>query len=213
MKRIMQLWPCLTLVALAASLQTTPAYYDPGIQRWINRDPIGEGGGVNQTTFLKNAPVAYLDPFGLWRFGATGSGQPEPVCKGGQLVIDMGNQAGAPDAACTVAHEQTHIDDLKNKYGPNICRGAPDGTTPLPATADESAFMVMTECKAYKAGQACREDMLQCHHLGQPHYNDNDLSHIADGLSRDEGKIASLLCDATPGNPGGATVIPPRPNK
>jgi hypothetical protein len=60
MKRIMQLLPCLTLVALAASLQTTLGYYDPGIQRWINRDPILEPGFNSRRIGDDNPPI--LDP-------------------------------------------------------------------------------------------------------------------------------------------------------
>jgi RHS repeat-associated protein len=39
-------------------------YYDPGIQRWINRDPMHEGGGVNLYRFTKNSPGGNLDAFG-----------------------------------------------------------------------------------------------------------------------------------------------------
>ena len=34
----------MPLLLLLASLHTTFAYYDPGLQRWINRDPLGELG-------------------------------------------------------------------------------------------------------------------------------------------------------------------------
>ncbi|HTI70827.1 MAG TPA: RHS repeat-associated core domain-containing protein [Candidatus Limnocylindria bacterium] len=39
--------------------------YDPAFQRWVNRDPIGERGGINQYGFVNNAPVGSIDPFGL----------------------------------------------------------------------------------------------------------------------------------------------------
>jgi len=42
--QITQLRCWLVLSSLAASLQITLAYYDPGIQRWINRDPISDQG-------------------------------------------------------------------------------------------------------------------------------------------------------------------------
>ena len=60
------------------SLQTTSAYYDPGVQRWINRDPIREagfklvrGGRVSRGSdpnlylFCRNSPVHHRDAFGL----------------------------------------------------------------------------------------------------------------------------------------------------
>jgi RHS repeat-associated protein len=40
-------------------------YYEPAFQRWINRDPIGERGGVNLYRSFLNTPVAFIDPLGL----------------------------------------------------------------------------------------------------------------------------------------------------
>ncbi len=40
-------------------------FYDPLIQRWLNRDPIGEKGGVNVYRFVRNAPTSQIDPRGL----------------------------------------------------------------------------------------------------------------------------------------------------
>ena len=51
------LW--LLLVANAS------AFYDPGLQRWINRDPIEEEGGINLYAFVDNDPLQQLDPWGL----------------------------------------------------------------------------------------------------------------------------------------------------
>src|SRR5207253_6846394 len=39
-------------------------FYDPNLQRWPNRDPIGEEGGINLYGFVENDPVNSLDPFG-----------------------------------------------------------------------------------------------------------------------------------------------------
>jgi RHS repeat-associated protein len=40
-------------------------YYDPGLGRYINRDPIGEVGGINLYGFCGNNPVNSFDPLGL----------------------------------------------------------------------------------------------------------------------------------------------------
>lgn len=40
-------------------------YYDPNLQRWLNRDPIQEAGGINLYTFNRNNPISFIDPFGL----------------------------------------------------------------------------------------------------------------------------------------------------
>jgi hypothetical protein len=66
--------PLLALI----SHQTACAYYDPGAQRWLNRDPVLDKGfrvatrvkapaeGPNSFLFLRNGPVNALDAFGLF---------------------------------------------------------------------------------------------------------------------------------------------------
>jgi RHS repeat-associated protein len=39
-------------------------FYDPGAGRWLNRDPIGEEGGVNLYGFCQNQPIGLIDVFG-----------------------------------------------------------------------------------------------------------------------------------------------------
>jgi len=39
--------------------------YDPNLQRFVNRDPIQERGGMNLFGFVGNSPIDYIDPFGL----------------------------------------------------------------------------------------------------------------------------------------------------
>jgi RHS repeat-associated protein len=41
-------------------------FYDPKLQRWLNRDPLGEEGGINLYGFVANDPVGYIDPYGEW---------------------------------------------------------------------------------------------------------------------------------------------------
>ena len=39
-------------------------FYSPALMRWLNRDPIGEDGGVNLYAFCKNCPTTYVDIMG-----------------------------------------------------------------------------------------------------------------------------------------------------
>lgn len=40
-------------------------YFDPNLQRWINRDPIAEWGGINLYAFVFNAVTGCVDALGL----------------------------------------------------------------------------------------------------------------------------------------------------
>ena len=44
-------------------------FYDPDTQRWVNRDPIEESGGMNLYGYVVNSPTEHLDPHGLALFG------------------------------------------------------------------------------------------------------------------------------------------------
>ncbi len=39
-------------------------YYEPNLQRWVNRDPIAEEGGINLFQFVANTPTINTDSFG-----------------------------------------------------------------------------------------------------------------------------------------------------
>src|SRR5690349_18423481 len=53
------------LMALLLALTKASAFYDAGVQRWINRDPLGERGGENLFGFVMNDAVNGFDPLGL----------------------------------------------------------------------------------------------------------------------------------------------------
>ena len=46
-------------------------FYAPALGRWLNRDPIGENGGVNLYSFVGDNPVQANDPLGLQAFSSS----------------------------------------------------------------------------------------------------------------------------------------------
>ncbi len=60
----------LALLVYFSSVSTVLAFYDPGTQRWLNRDPIQEPGGINLYNCVGNNPVNKIDPLGLIEEGA-----------------------------------------------------------------------------------------------------------------------------------------------
>jgi RHS repeat-associated protein len=51
-------------------------YYDPGLGRFLNRDPLGEAGGENLYAFVGNGPVNRLDVLGAWWKDSEGNWHP-----------------------------------------------------------------------------------------------------------------------------------------
>jgi uncharacterized protein RhaS with RHS repeats len=51
-------------------------YYNPGLERWTARDPIGERGGLLLYEFAGNGPVGWIDAFGLINWQFSGSWDP-----------------------------------------------------------------------------------------------------------------------------------------
>jgi hypothetical protein len=64
MKTLSKLTFALSFLCLLLSTHPAAAYYDPGLQRWLNRDPIQEADGVNLYNFVRNTPVVAKDPLG-----------------------------------------------------------------------------------------------------------------------------------------------------
>jgi RHS repeat-associated protein len=85
-------------------------YYQAGMGRWLNRDPIGEFGGANLYGYVSNDPVNRFDPLGLAAGGGgcpKGGGQPPRDCshylcpQGGQAsYCPSSGRCACPGAPC-----------------------------------------------------------------------------------------------------------------
>ncbi len=69
-------------------------FYDPNLQRWLNRGPIHEWGGWNLYAFVANNPISFGDLFGLW--GGEGDSNPTGVNGPPDLTICSSNGGKGP---------------------------------------------------------------------------------------------------------------------
>ena len=107
------------------------------------------------------------------------------VCKAGNLVVQNNNSG--PDRSCTQAHEGSHIQDWKDRYGETLCQGVPDGSLPVGGAGYEE-FLRQSECKAYKVGKTCRNNLLE-------KAAETDKPAIQKAIDRDNDQIKKNKCD------------------
>jgi hypothetical protein len=123
------------LLAVLSAPNPASAYYHPGVQRWISRDPVG----LAQSLYLvcENETINRIDPNGLkWRTGGPqnpNSTQPTIVCDGKGGIRIWYPPSWPPNTdpcvkGCLDDHENCHAKDALAS-NPDICKGKPAGTT------------------------------------------------------------------------------------
>ena len=97
----------------------THRYFDPSTGRWLTRDPMGYGGGVNLYGYVGNDPANEDDPDGT---------QLGPIIEDGAPILSQEAQAAAAAAAAALAGVLKYIRDhpLPPIYG------NPPWSNPLP---------------------------------------------------------------------------------
>jgi hypothetical protein len=110
---------CLPLFALLWAAPAS-AFYDPQLQRWVNRDPIQEGGGPNLYQFVRNYVTGLVDPFGRDVQGIT---MPEPFPRKPFEVPPAGtggtSGGNLPPAFPIIAYEKCLVEgETRNQTAP-----------------------------------------------------------------------------------------------
>jgi RHS repeat-associated protein len=76
--------------------------YDPINARWLNRDPIGEIGGINLYGFVGNNPVNFVDPYGLDYAAALKAFGTSAKWAGGEEAVGGGPEDPVADVVAAV---------------------------------------------------------------------------------------------------------------
>lgn len=108
------------------------------------------------------------------------------ACQNEQLVVQNNNSG--PDRACTQAHEEQHIRDWKERYGEDLCKGVSNGHQPVGGGVDYDEFLRQSECRAYRIGKACRQNLLRT-------APNTDKPAIQRGIGRDDRMLRDYSCN------------------
>jgi RHS repeat-associated protein len=113
-------------------------FYLPELQRWLNRDPIGEEGGINLYGFVNNAPTHTIDLFGLASGGsATLVLEPTLLLTSEEIAAALAAAAAAEAAA---ARERLRADCAPPNQKPRCPQATLDSLNKVVDEACSTAF-------------------------------------------------------------------------
>ena len=115
-------------------------YYDFDTGRFLNKDPLGFGGGVNLYAYAKNNPVSLIDPLGLCP-----SDKNEDIIF---LVQDTLDELNSRKKELTNQLYQYNIDQYKLRRGFEIIWNiAKDSALPIPIPIDGIILTFLNQAK------------------------------------------------------------------
>ncbi len=131
--------------------------WEPG--RWLNRDPLGELGGLSDYCYVNNRVANSFDPAGLLEF------EPTTQCKYqcGQCYNRCREQGGTA-TNCEPRWERCHWSCRTSGIPPRECDEPPGPTPPAPGTCQTQCSLAGTMlvrsagCKAITAGTPIPHD-------------------------------------------------------
>jgi RHS repeat-associated protein len=170
-------------------------YYNPVLGRWLNRDPLGEPGGLNLYAYCGNGPAGRIDALGL-------SGDETPEC-GGSGTPSPG--AGCDPAMCCDIKEVRRITSIK------VIVMQTSGICPPERSIRKAAEEEITKSrpedpgKAWTFAQQCKG--CNCENIqqfdGRRTIVDVRTDTFCWGWTKEEGdwvyKLGRVSCDGRPG--------------
>jgi RHS repeat-associated protein len=145
-------------------------FYDPSLQRWLNRDPIEEDGGINMYGFCDNNPVCIWDGFGLcspnWAKNPLGGSSAESINYAARVVY--AEASNSTDDQLAVASV------LRNRLGANGLPGGVQNTLQGVANAPgqfQSVFDNTPKFRNSSAGNAGGLSDAECAALNNAIYS------------------------------------------
>jgi hypothetical protein len=119
----------LPVSVLALTTLSAHAFYDPGTQRWLNRDPVGESGGLNVYSFVASSPVESVDAFGLTFIRDDWGYKTDPV-----RFLCNGKPYNPDDQCCQRGKIVSKIPTWQKREYPSYAACVGDSTTCSPGT-------------------------------------------------------------------------------
>ena len=167
-------------------------FYDPNLQRWLNRDPIGEVGGINLYGFVQNNPVDYQDSFGMYVGGGAAVCQTFTVAAATLTIALASVPVGAVVTATIVVGATVEVTyAICNRPPAGIRYWNPSDVNAVPIIAKSPKMTKKCQKEWQDARDTCEAE------LAKPHPSRS----ITGGYTDIAGCAKGLVSEACGGNP------------